>query len=77
MRIAKISAFREVQIKFTNALNFPSTEEFIKLNTDDYLLSMFMLSGETQEVDKNLSSWTILSVTENLITVKLEFEEPI
>ena len=59
MRIGKISAHREVQINFTKPMNFPSTEKFIELNSRNQLLNLIMLSGDTDEVDKNLRSWKI------------------
>ena len=60
-------------------MSFPSTAEFIKLNTKKYneLLNIMMLSGEDETVDENLVSWKITSVQPSQINVELEFKSPV
>ena len=36
-----------------------------------------MLSGETEEIDQNLKSWTVKSVYEKRINIELEFDQPL
>ena len=45
-------------------MEFPSTAEFIALNTEkkNELVNLFVLSGIDNNVDENLLSWTITSV---------------
>ena len=46
-------------------MNFPDTDKFIQLNEESKLslLNVMMISGEKEEVDQNLLSWTIVEVT--------------
>ena len=37
------------------------------------LLNVMILSGDREEIDENLVSWTISSVSSKLISLKLEF----
>ena len=75
IRLGTISANRSVKIKFTNSMDFPDTASFISLNSglEDELLSVMMLSGDSERIDENLISWSIQTVTPKLITVNLEF----
>ena len=36
-----------------------------------------MTNGESQEIDQNLRSWTVVSVTFTQIKIRLDFENPI
>ena len=36
-----------------------------------------MLNGDTEEIDQNLKTWTIDSVSSSRIKINLEFENPI
>ena len=60
-------------------MNFPSKEEFIRQNKEKLygLLNVFMLSGEDEAIDDNLTSWEIKSVEALLISIDLEFESPL
>ena len=60
-------------------MSFPSTAEFIKLNTkkQNELLNVMMLSGADETVDENLVSWKITSVQPSQISVELEFKSPV
>ena len=66
-----------MEIQFTNSMNFPDTDTFIKLNSDGRLLNVFMLSGDNETLEENLKSWSILSVSPNRISVSLDFESPL
>ena len=46
-------------------MELPDTESFIKANNEssNKLLDVMMLSGDNEEVDDNLTSWDITSVT--------------
>ena len=70
MRIGSISANRSVSIEFTNKMNFPSTTDFIRLNKDNDLIDVKMLSGtEEGAINKNLLSWKIIQVTPSSISI--------
>ena len=67
-------------------MNFPNTADFVALNSSEQrrllnkqsrLLDVKMLSGDEQKFDKNLVSWTISSVTSQLIVLDLEFDSPL
>ena len=67
-------------------MNFPNTAEFVALNSSEQrrflneqsrLIDVNMLSGEDKKVDKNLVSWTVTSVTSQLILIDLEFDQPL
>ena len=36
-----------------------------------------MTNGESKEIDQNLRSWTVVSVTFTQIKIRLDFENPI
>ena len=79
IRLGTISANRNVLVEFTNPMSLPSKEEFIKQNEENSygLLNVFMLSGEDEAIDDNLTSWGIESVTAMLISINLEFDSPL
>ena len=59
-------------------MNFPENlANLINESTSDKLLEVLMLSGETEEIDTNLKSWTVTSVSETEIIINLTFEKPI
>ena len=60
-------------------MDFPSTREFVLDNekSNNKLLNVMMLSGEDEAIDPNLLSWTINTVSSQLIEIKLEFERPL
>ena len=60
-------------------MNFPDTDTFILENEERKfeLLNVIMLSGDDEEIDDNLTSWTVKSVKSELINVKLEFRSPL
>lgn len=66
-------------------MNFPKNlESLINENTSDNLgkrdgrlLEIFMLNGDTNEIDKNLKSWFVTEVSSTKIDIKLTFEKPI
>ena len=35
-----------------------------------------MLNGDTEEIDKNLRSWTVISASSTKIEIRLDFENP-
>ena len=66
-----------MEIQFTNSMNFPDTDTFIKLNSDGRLLNIFMLSGDNETLEENLRSWSIQSVSPKQISVSLDFVSPL
>lgn len=79
IRLGAISQDRKVDIEFTNEMNFPSTEDFIALNTSkqNRLMNVMMLSGDEHMIDENLVSWSITSVSPTLISIDLVFDSPL
>ena len=79
IRLGTISANRNMKIEFTGAMSFPEKEEFIQQNAEQALklLNIFMLSGDDEVIDDNLTSWKIKSVTAMQISVDLEFKSPL
>ena len=75
LRLGEISGYRRFTIEFTNEMNFPDTDKFVQLNEESKLslLNVIMISGEKEEVDQNLLSWTIVEVTSKKIDIDLEF----
>ena len=45
--------------------------------TDNTLLEVMMLNGDSLEIDKNLNSWTVLSADSTQMTISLDFEKSI
>ena len=41
------------------------------------LIDIVMFKGEEEELDQNLGSWEIVSVSDTLIEIDLHFEEPL
>ena len=41
------------------------------------LIDIVMFKGEEEELDQNLGSWEIVSVSDTLIELDLHFEEPL
>ena len=79
IRISRVSNYRTVDIEFTKKMNFPSMEKFIELNNradKAKLLDVMMISKDDEEIDENLIDWSITSVSQRLITLKLVFEDP-
>ena len=76
LRLGEISAYRRFTIEFTNEMDFPDTDKFVQLNEESKLslLNVMMISGEEEEVDQNLLSWTIVEVTSKKIDIDLEFD---
>ena len=68
-----------VEIEFTNSMFLPEYEEFNKVNSEQNyrLLNVFMLNGDEQAIDENLTSWTVKSVTSKRISIQLEFQSPL
>ena len=59
-------------------MKFPEDlASLINENTSDKLLEILMLNGDTEEIDKNLRSWTVTSVSSTRIDISLTFEKPI
>ena len=54
-------------------MKFPNTADFISKNRkkQNKLLDVMMLSGDNEEIDENLLSWTIVSVTSKRIEIDL------
>ena len=64
VRLGMITANRRVMIDFTNPMNLPPLTVFVEQNEllNNELLNVMMLSGETDEIDENLTSWKIVQV---------------
>ena len=79
LRLGAVSLNGQVEIDFTKRMNFPETTDFVTLNTaeSNLFLNITMLSGNSQEIDDNLVSWTVSSVSKRLIRLELEFESPL
>ena len=43
----------------------------------DKLLEIMALNGDTEEIDKNLRSWTVTSASSSKIDISIDFEKPI
>ena len=39
-------------------------------------IEIIMLNGDTEEVDKNLRLWTVISADSTIIEISLDFERP-
>ena len=70
-------------MKFTDAIEFSDNIKELIMDskgTDNPLINIIMLSGETEDIDKNLLGWTKLdrrirsSVISTEIVIDLEFE---
>ena len=49
----------------------------INEKSSDKLLEVLMLNGNSEEIDKNLRSWSVTSTSSSSIDVSLDFEKPI
>ena len=49
----------------------------INEKSSDKLLEVIMLNGDSEEIDKNLRSWSVTSTSSTNIDISLEFEKPI
>ena len=45
--------------------------------SSEKLLEVLMLNGDSEEIDKNLRSWSVTSTSSSSIDVSLDFEKPI
>ena len=64
-------------MKFTDAIEFSDNIKELIMDskgTDNPLINIIMLSGETEDIDKNLLGWTVVSVISTEIVIDLEFE---
>ena len=46
-------------------------------NSNKKVLSVMMISGDTEEIDDNLIDWKLVSVDSEKLEIDLEFREPI
>lgn len=60
-------------------MDFPSKSEFVDLNrrSDNALIDVAMINGDTEEIDENLTSWEIVSVSPQLIEIDITFAKPL
>ena len=49
----------------------------INEKSSDKLLEVMVLNGDSEEIDKNLRSWSVTSTSSTNIDISLEFEKPI
>ena len=79
MRIGKLTANRSALIIFTNPMNFPNTDNFIAMNeaSELRLINVYMLDGDEDIIDENLTSWSIVKVSSQLIELNFVFERPL
>ena len=60
MRITPISKRGKFILEFTNQMEFPENlASLINENSSGKLLEILMINGDSDEIDKNLSSWTV------------------
>ena len=76
-----------MSIEFTREINFP--ENFVSLiNENAYddrklsksygeLIEILVINGDTEEIDKNLISWTVIKASSTKIDIGLAFKDPI
>ena len=60
-------------------MRFPDLQTLIDLNksSNNKLIDLIVLKGDYDELDENLKSWEIISVSSQLIEIDLVFEEPL
>ena len=59
-------------------MKFPENfASMINQSSPKKLLEVMMLKGDTNEIDKNLRSWTVVSASSTRIDISLDFEKPI
>ena len=59
-------------------MKFPENlASLINENASQLLLEILLINGDTEEIDKNLRSWTVTSVSSTKIDIDLTFEKPI
>ena len=59
-------------------MKFPENfASLINERSSDKLIEIFMLNGDTKEIDQNLRSWTVISTSSTKINISLDFEKPI
>ena len=67
-----------MSLEFTHEMKFPENlASIINENTSQLLLEILLINGDTEEIDKNLRSWTVTSVSSTKIDIDLTFEKPI
>ena len=76
VRLGRISSSGRAEIEFTNAMSFPSKEEFVELNksSKNKLLDLYVLNGDEGIRDTNLRDWNIFSVSSTWIEIDLIFD---
>ena len=78
VRVGSISKQGEVRLDFTHTMRFPDNFAIlINERSSDKLIEVYMLNGDTKEIDQNLSSWTVTSTSSTNINIILDFEKPI
>ena len=59
-------------------MKFPENfASIINERSSDKLLEIMALNGDSEEIDKNLRSWTVTSASSSRIDISLDFEKPI
>ena len=68
-----------MKLGFTNEMKFPSDLASLinESGVHSKLLEVLMLNGDTKEIEKNLKSWKVTSVSETEIVISLIFDKPI
>ena len=79
VRLAKITGNGRVRLEFTNPMMLPGKSELIELNkkSKKKMIDLIMLDGDEDVISDNLIDWKIASVSEKLIEVDLNFQEPL
>ena len=87
VRIKEISHDGRIELRLTNAIEFP--EKFVELlnNSKDQgrqmndqqerLIDLCVISQDTYEHSENLVSWEVISASETSIIIDLKFDKPL
>ena len=79
VRLGKITGNGRVRLEFTNPMMLPGKSKLIELNekSEKKMIDLFMIDGDEDVIDENLTDWMIESVSEKLIEIDLKFQEPL
>ena len=75
-----MQATGDLTLRFTHSMQFPDDIVDLINERDTYpeqLLESIMINGDTEEIDENLNSWSVISASTTNIDIRTEYEKPI
>ena len=80
VRVASIRSTGDLTLRFTHNMQFPDDIADLINERDTFpkkLLEVIMINGDTEEIDQNLISWSVISASSTNIDIRTEYENPL